>query len=90
MNQYLKEETPQVFYQGRWVDRGHFRTFVYGKNGKKLANSYDEYSSLIESGLWFSTEEEINKVVEVPQEDESKDVVNITKRVKKAKHGTNS
>lgn len=49
----------QVLYQGKWIDKVHFRTFVYNNEGQKLANSYDEYSSLIESGLWFSTKEEV-------------------------------
>jgi hypothetical protein len=42
----------QVLYMDRWVSRTHFRTFVYNKDSKKLAKSYDEYSNLIGSGLW--------------------------------------
>ena len=87
MNQYLQEETPQVFYQGRWVDRNHFRVFVYQKSAKKLANSYEEYISLIESGNWFSTEEEVDQQ---KIEGDLTEVINI-KRARKAKqHGSNS
>lgn len=42
----------QVLYLGRWVSKDHFRTFVYSKDGKKLAKSYDEYCQLISSGIW--------------------------------------
>ena len=80
MNQYLKDtETPQVLYQGRWVDRKTFRAFVYNETEQKLANSYDEYSDLIESGLWFCSQEDI----------QPKEVVNI-RQGRKAKNGSNS
>jgi hypothetical protein len=61
MNQYLSDsDAPQVFYQGRWVNRNNFRVFVYNADSQKLANSYKEYSDLIESGLWFSSKEEVS------------------------------
>ena len=60
INQYLSEaESPQVLYQGRWVNRENFRAFVYNQTEKKLANSYKEYGELIETGLWFSTKDEV-------------------------------
>lgn len=74
----------QVLYQGRWIDKIHFRTFVYGANGQKLANSYTEYTAMIESGQWFSTKEEV-KAVEVVK---SEKPINIKDR--KQKHGTDS
>ena len=49
----------QDIYMGRWVDREYFRTFVFSApdalkgTQKKLAKSWDEYQSLIASGLWF-------------------------------------
>ena len=80
MNQQISEsENPQVLYQGRWVRRNNFRAFVYNLESNKLANSYDEYTKLIESGLWFSTKEEI----------EPKQPVNI-RQGRKAKNGANS
>jgi hypothetical protein len=80
MNQYLPDaEAPQVLYQGRWVLRNKFRAFVYNATEKKLANSYEEYSQLIESGLWFSSKEDI----------EPKQPINI-RSGKKAKNGANS
>lgn len=42
----------QVLYLGRWVSKEHFKAFVYKADDKKLANSYDEFSNLISSGLW--------------------------------------
>jgi hypothetical protein len=49
--------TPAI-YLGRIVDKEHFRTFVYGPNGKKkLVESWDEYEIVMESGLWFATVE---------------------------------
>jgi hypothetical protein len=47
----------QVMYQNRWISKNNFRAFVYGDNSQKLANSYDEYLRLIESGLWFPSRE---------------------------------
>lgn len=43
----------QDIYMGRWVDREHFRAYVYNATDKKLANSWDEYKDLIATGLWF-------------------------------------
>lgn len=80
INQYLSEiENPQVLYQGRWVNRNHFRAFVYNGESQKLANSYDEYSKLIESGLWFSSLHEV----------QPKQPVSI-KQSRKTKHGADS
>ena len=63
----------QVWYLGRWVDREHFRVFVYKQgNEKKLANSYDEYEKLLATGLWFDSIESL------PKEDS---------RTRKSKHG---
>ncbi len=44
----------QVLYNGRYFDRATFRTFVYNFEGRKLAESYDEYEQLIASGLWYA------------------------------------
>jgi hypothetical protein len=52
------KETPgeQVLYLGRWVDKQTFCAFVYDVGGnEKLAKSYDEYQSLVGSGLYFAT-----------------------------------
>lgn len=44
----------QVLYLGRWVDKKHFRTFVYDEKGnQKLVNSYQEYESLMAGGIWY-------------------------------------
>jgi len=56
-----KEQTPeQVPYLGRWVDKTHFRAFVYNENEQKLAGSWEEYEKLIASGLWFAEKPVIN------------------------------
>lgn len=60
MNQYVNKNEPQVLYQGKWVSKDHFRVFVYNQSGQKLANTYKEYCDLIESGLWFSSKNDIN------------------------------
>lgn len=69
------QDVSQVLYQGRWVNRDHFRAFVYNEKEQKIANSYDEYTKLIESGLWFSSKEDIGKEA---------------KPSRKPKHGANS
>ncbi|HWY34744.1 MAG TPA: hypothetical protein VNX68_08860 [Nitrosopumilaceae archaeon] len=52
----------QVMYLDRWVDREHFRAFVYKSGGdKKLARSYEEFELLISSGLWFDSIDSIPK-----------------------------
>ncbi len=79
MNQERESADSQVLYQGRWVNRHHFRAFVYNTSGQKLANSYDEYVKLIEGGLWFSSLEEV----------QPKEPVHI-RSGRKAKNGTNS
>ncbi len=52
----VKDEAPeQIFYNERWVDKKHFRAFVWNdKDEKKLADNYEEYERLLASGLWFS------------------------------------
>lgn len=54
------EVKKQIMYLGRWVDREHFRAFVYKTGGeKKLAGSYDEFKTLISSGVWFDSIENV-------------------------------
>lgn len=79
----MKSDT-QVLYLGRFVSRDHFCAFVYNSTGQKLAKSYDEFSSLISSGVWFAEQkdvpeakvdkepEEVDKVVELKSKRGSK------------------
>ena len=53
----------QVLYNDRWIDKAHFRAYVYSKDGEKLAENYEEFQALVASGLWFSSKEDINKVL---------------------------
>ena len=69
----LVMEDKQVLYLGRWVSKKHFRTFVYNKNEQKLANSYEEYSELISSGLWFNQPVKENEIKETFNESELKE-----------------
>lgn len=67
--------TPAV-YLGNIVNKEHFRTFVYAMNGaKKLVESWDEYEKHMESGLWFSTQEDAIKRVPVERKRREKKVV---------------
>lgn len=54
MQQKIKEVIDQVLYNGIWVDRKYFRTFVYSIDDRKLAESYKEYEDLVSTGLWFN------------------------------------
>jgi len=55
-----------AIYLGQIVDKKHFRTFVYSMDGsKKLVESWDEYENHMESGLWFSTQEDAKSRVPV-------------------------
>lgn len=62
---HIKDDVKkQVMYLGRWVDKDLFRAFVYNIDGdKKLANSYYEFESLISSGIWFDSIQNISKEV---------------------------
>lgn len=60
MNQAKQKKADQFLYLDRWVDKEFFRAFVYDKDGnQKLANSYDEFQSLMDSGVWFASKPEI-------------------------------
>jgi len=56
MNKVSINHENQVFYCGKWVDKAHFRVFVYNDKGEqKLAGSHPEFESLIASGIWFES-----------------------------------
>ena len=58
MNQSIRktEKVDQFFYQDRWVDKAHFRAYVYDQSGNsKLANNYQQFEDLTTSGLWFAS-----------------------------------
>lgn len=68
---HKENQGKQVAYLGRYVDYYHFRVFVYNKEGEsKLADSYEKYTSLVSSGLWFSTLADAEKVSGVSREPE--------------------
>jgi hypothetical protein len=57
IDQSNKKKEPidqQVLYLGRWVNKKHFKAFVYNNTGERLANSYEDFCALIASGVWFA------------------------------------
>lgn len=68
----------QFFYLGRWVDRKHFRAFVYQKNKRKLVESVQAFEEAIATGLWFDSIENIKE--EVNHKVEEKEKVSESKR----------
>ncbi len=77
-----------AIYLGQIVDKKHFRTFIYAVGGaKKLVESWDEYEAHMESGLWFSTQEdEKSRVpVEKPKRVRNKPVPVTTLELKEEK-----
>ena len=79
------KDSSQFLYLGRWVSKKNFRTFVYSKNDKKLANNYDEYQKLIESGTWFNTQEDAIAKTKLPEVKEL-----VAPKLRKPDHGANS
>ncbi len=52
----------QFNYLGRWVDKHTFRAFVYNEKGaQQLADSYNQFESLIATGLWFAEKPKASK-----------------------------
>lgn len=55
------QKVDQFFYQDRWVDKAHFRAYVYDRAGNsKLANNYKEFEDLTSSGIWFASKPELS------------------------------
>ena len=60
----------QFQYLGRWVNKEHFRAFVYNEKGEeKLANSYNEFQSLTTSGIWFASKSDASQGKRKPKYD---------------------
>lgn len=60
----------QVLYNDRWIDKKHFRAFVYNGKDEKLANSYQEFSDLISSGVWFISRLQADLALEAAKQEE--------------------
>lgn len=80
----------QVLYQGRWVSREHFCAFVYNSTGQKLAKSYQEFSDLISSGVWFTDKSEIPNIPSNDMKPEEEKVVPIKRKGGKKCHSPQS
>lgn len=51
----LNREEMQFQYKGKWVNKEHFRAFVYNEKGEQLlAKSYAQFMQMIGSGAWFA------------------------------------
>lgn len=54
------ENQEMVIYEGRSIPKKHFRAYIYKANGEQLlVNSYDEYISHLETGIWYSNVDQI-------------------------------
>ena len=50
-----------AIYLGKIVDKKHFRTFIYSADGSsKVVNSWEEYEQHMETGIWFSSLDEVD------------------------------
>lgn len=73
------EHEGQFLYCGRWVNKAHFRAYVYGKDIKTIANSYDDYTAYIATGVWFD-DPPVNEPINEPIVEEVKDDTTQPKR----------
>lgn len=56
----MQTEKNEVIYNGKIVEKEHFRVFLYGKDDtKKLANNWADYERLKATGEWFDTLEAV-------------------------------
>lgn len=80
MDQTKSKSVDQFFYQGRWVNKQNFRAFVYNGESQKLANSYQEFNSLIDSGLWFASKDDVKPkdIVSIKRGRKPKDVGSVS------------
>lgn len=55
----INREESQFEYLGKWVNKEHFRAFVYNEKGEQqLAKSHQNFEQLIGSGIWFASKVE--------------------------------
>lgn len=51
-----------VNYDNRIVPKEGFRAFIYNVDGeRRMANSWNEFQSYVQTGTWFSTKEAAEK-----------------------------
>jgi hypothetical protein len=52
-----------ALYNGQVVSKANFRAYIYSPDGnQKLVNSWDEFETNMQTGLWFAKKEEANQV----------------------------
>ena len=72
-----------VIYNGQQVFKKHFRAFLYHPNGqRRVANSWQDFSDSIASGVWF---DDISKIPKVEEEKEIEEDNKITLEFKPKK-----
>lgn len=87
----------QVMYLNRWVPREHFRAFVFKRgddeNGNnkevisKLAETFEEFEALIESGIWVDSVDKLDGPK--PERDKSEKVIEYTQKpLRKGRNGS--
>ena len=48
-----------AIYNGRLIDKKHFRAFIYSPDGqKRLVESWEEFEANVQTGCWFTTEKD--------------------------------
>lgn len=53
-----------AIYNGRVIDKKHFRAFIYSPDGqKRLAESWDEFEANVQTGCWFATEQDAKEAM---------------------------
>jgi hypothetical protein len=58
----MNREEAQFQYLGKWVNKAHFRAFVYNDKGEQeLARSHQHFEALIGSGVWFASKDDASK-----------------------------
>lgn len=91
MNQEKSKRPIQVLYNDKWVDKEHFRAFVYRENEQRLAKSYKEFEDMLASGLWFDTKEKSMEAVKKRLNQIDSEIIELkTAKARKPKNGANS
>jgi hypothetical protein len=62
----------QFKYLNKYVNKRHFRAFVYSDHSETLANNYEEFEKLIGTGIWFESKEALAESKKLPDKKKSK------------------
>lgn len=74
-----------AIYLGKIVSKENFRVFIYAPDGsQKLVESWGEYQSHMQTGLWFAEKDKIKIDVEVEVDSDIKIDLEKPRRARKA------